>query len=276
MAHRKEYNVPAIEKAVSIINLLVESDKLAIGDICSRLNIPKTSVFLLLITLERHGLIEKDDASRYYPGALLFHWGLDYYKRIDVRKVARPLMQRLAKGTPYSIHLAVLMQDKPVYIEKVEGDGFIRFATTVGQSLPLHLSGVGKALATGMSDVEIRNRLENQLTPQTSKSPTRIEAVLEEIEFARKHGYTIEDEQMEEGIRCIGAPIYGIPRNIIAAISLTSTSKDLPAIKFQTMGEKVRNTALEISYGMGYQGGNEYESILDRSIPGGKPNRKCK
>lgn len=249
---KKEYSVPALDKCVAIMDLLLESQKLNIKEIQTRLKIPKTSVFVLLHALEKYQLIEKDDGGHYFLGSKSFHWGMDYYKRISVRKVARPFMQALVETTPYTCHLAVLMNNKPVYIDKVEGNGFIRFATTVGQSLPLHLSGVGKALASGLSDSEIEETLKDQMQHLTAKSPTRIKTILEEIEFVRTHGYSIEDEQMEEGIRCIGAPIYGLSENVIAAISLTSTSKELPAIKYREIGEAVKATALEISRNMGY------------------------
>jgi len=251
---KKDYSVPAIEKAITILNSLAKNGKMNINEIHSALKIPKTTVFVILSTLERHSLIEKREDGKYLLGHGVLYWGMNYYQQSDIKQIARPHLERLVEETPFTAHLAVLMNDKAVYIDKCEGNGFVRFATIAGQALPLHQSGVGKALASGMTDEDISRAIAIIAgSSAEAKADLLLEKLMEDIHFVRQYGYSIEDEQMEEGIRCIGAPVYGEGGDVIAAISITALSKDLPAIKFQTIGEHIKETALRISEEMGYR-----------------------
>jgi len=248
----KSYSVPAIEKAIAILNGISKNGKMNIQEIHSELGIPKTTVFVIMSTLERHALIEKLADGKYVLGHGVMQWGMSYSRQSDIKDIARPHLQKLVDGTPFTAHLAVLMNDQPVYIDKSEGSGFVRFATMPGQALPIHSSGVGKALASGLSDEEIARAIAAAADVPETKRAQVIEKLQEDVSFIREHGYSIEDEQMEEGIRCIGAPIYGPTGRVIASLSLTALSKDLPAIKFQSVGEQVKATAMSISEEMGY------------------------
>lgn len=249
----KNYSVPALEKAIAILNGISKYGKMNIHDIHTELGIPKTTVFVILNTLERHSLIDKLDDGKYVLGHGVVYWGMNYYQQSDIRLIARPYLEKLVSGTPFTAHLAVLVNQQPVYIDKFEGNGFVRFATMAGQVLPLYASGVGKALASGMTDEEIKDALANIPDLSEAKLLQVTERLRADVQYVRQYGYSIEDEQMEEGIRCIGAPIYGPAGKVIASVSLTALSKDLPAIKFQMYGEQVQEAAMKISAGMGYQ-----------------------
>lgn len=252
MPKQHDYSVPAIERAIAILNALAEKKSMSISDVHNELNIPKTTAFVILNTLESNHLIERNEDGKIQLGHRTFYWGMSYYRRIDIIKIAKPYMKKLVEGTPYTAHLAILVDSQPVYIDKVEGNGFVRFATSIGQHLPLHLSGVGKALAVHFSEDEIISLIEKDLDGTSVQRKRQLESILEDIQFVKEHGYSIEDEQMEEGIRCLGAPIYGPSGDILASISITALSKDLPAVKFQTWGQKVKNIALQISKELGY------------------------
>ncbi|WP_133257569.1 IclR family transcriptional regulator [Paenibacillus montanisoli] len=252
MTTKKDYSVPALEKAIMILNEISETGELSITEMHQRLQIPKSTTFVILSTLEKHHLIEKCAEGKFRLGPAVLHLGAAFARQTDIRAVARPHMELLVQGTPFTAHLATLVGNQPVYIDKAEGDGFVRFATTIGQSLPLHASGVGKALAIGMSDEEIANAVESKLEPLTGKSYRTIEEVLEDIRMARKLGYAVEDEQMEEGIRCIGAPICNASGKVAASVSITALAKDLPVFKLQQIGERVKQTADSISRDLGY------------------------
>jgi DNA-binding IclR family transcriptional regulator len=249
----KDYSVPALEKAIAILNALA-ANELTISDLHSRLKFPKTTTFVILNTLEQHEIVRKTAEGKYRLGPGVLHWGNRYFDSMDMVQIARPHLERLVEEKPYTGHLAVLIGDKPVYCDKVEGNGFVRFATTIGQSQPLHQSSVGKALAAGLSDEEIRLLLPDVMGTSTIKSIRYIEKFLEEVQFVRENGFAIEDEEFEEGVRCIGAPIRNYTGHIIASLSITALSKDLPAVKFMVIGEEVKQTAELISRDLGYTG----------------------
>ncbi|WP_409341643.1 IclR family transcriptional regulator [Paenibacillus sp. MBLB4367] len=249
----KEYSVPALDKAISILNALAESE-LSISEIYTQLELPKSTTFVILNTLEQHDIIKKTTEGKYRLGQGMFRWSMSYLKSMDMLKIARPHMERLVRESPYTAHLAVLYNEKAVYIDKVEGAGFVRFATTVGQSNELHASGVGKALASGLTDEEIARMINEKQSGPSDKGSRSLDKMMEDVRFVREHGFSIEDEEFEEGIRCIGAPIYDYTGNVVASMSITSLSKDLPGVKFITVGESVKQAAEGVSKELGFQG----------------------
>ncbi|PYI56624.1 IclR family transcriptional regulator [Paenibacillus flagellatus] len=261
----KEYSVPAIDKTVAILNALTDRH-LSIQDIHSTLNVPKSTAFVILNTLEHYSLIQKTPEGKYRLGHGVLRWGIGYMKSMDLVAIARPHLERLVGDTPYTAHLAVAEKDKPVYVDKVEGSGFVRFATKIGQTQPLHQSGVGKALASGMTDDEIAAVLSAELAETPDKIAKAIDKLMDDVRYVRQYGYSIEDEEFEEGIRCIGAPIRNENGHVFASISVTALNKDLPATKFQQIGQSVKETADRISAELGYIGEAP-------ASPGDVPNR---
>ncbi|MBP1990771.1 IclR family transcriptional regulator [Paenibacillus eucommiae] len=247
----KDYTVPALEKAILILNALSD-EELSIGDLHTQLKLPKTTTFVILNTLEQYEIIRKTPSGKYQLGSGVLRWGNRYLSSMDMVQTARPHLQNFVEGTPYTAHLAVLIGDKPVYCDKVEGSGFVRFATSIGQGQPLYRSSVGKALALGMTPEEIKRALPKEMNDTPSKGARSLEKFLEDIEFVREHGFSIEDEEFEEGIRCIGAPIRNSSGNVVASMSITALSKDLPAVKFMKIGEQIKETAALISRDLGY------------------------
>lgn len=247
----KEYSVPAIDKTVAILNALTEQH-LSIQEIHTTLNVPKSTAFVILNTLEQYSLIQKNPEGKYRLGHGVLRWGIGYMKSMDLVAIARPHLEQLVADTPYTAHLAVSEKGKPVYVDKVEGGGFVRFATKIGQVQPLHMSGVGKAIASGMSEEEIAAVLAAELEGTPDKLERALEKLMEDVEHVHQYGFSIEDEEFEEGIRCIGAPIRGENGQVFASISITTLNKDLPATKYQMMGASVKETADRISAELGY------------------------
>lgn len=247
----KNYSVPALEKAIAILHALADKE-MTIVELHAYLKLPKTTTFVILNTLEQHEIIHKTAEGGYRLGHVLLHWGNRYFSSIDLVQIARPHLEQLVAGKPYTCHLAMLIGGRAVYCDKVEGNGFVHFATSIGQSQPMHQSSVGKALAAGLSDEEIVRLLPVDLNPLTSKSVRSAEQFLEQVRFVREHGFAIEDEEFEEGVRCIGAPIRNYNGNIVAALSITALSKDLPAVKFMDIGKELMQAAASISRDLGF------------------------
>ena len=255
MENAKKYNVPALEKALAIIETLAEQNEpVGVSDLCKHLDIPKTSVFFILNTLDQWKYIMKTEDGKYQLGFKFINIGLSVLNRIDLRKIAKPFMEELLNETGFTVHLAILDQYEAMYIEKVENQAFVKFSTYIGQRLPLHASGVGKALASQFSDAELDQMIKTvglpAKTENTITSPKEFKAMMETV---RKLGYAVEDEEGEYGIRCIGSPIFGHDGKIKAAISITALRTELPVQEIPAIAEKVKTTALKISEQLGYK-----------------------
>lgn len=247
----KEYSVPALDKAIMILNALSEKELSAV-DLHTSLKLPKTTTFVILNTLEQHAIIYKNLDGTYRLGPGVLHWANRFLGSVELVQFARPHLSALVQDTPFTGHLAVLVDNKAVYCDKVEGNGFVRFATSIGQGQPLHQSAVGKALLADHHSKDLELLLPEKSSVDESKAARMMEKWSDDIQFVKDHGFSIEDEEFEEGVRCIGAPIRNHQGFIVAAISITSLSRDLPAVKFMSIGNDVKNAALTISKAIGY------------------------
>lgn len=251
----KKYNVPALEKALAIIETLSDMDEpIGVSELCKLLDIPKTSVFFILNTLDKHQYILKTEDGRYKLGTRFISIGLSVLNKIDIRAIAKPFMLELLRETGFTIHLAVLDGYEAMYIDKVENQAFVKFSTYIGQRLPLHASGVGKALACHLTDEQLDELHQTKGLPaKTENTITSLKEFKIAIETYRKQGYAIEDEEGEVGIRCIGSSILDHDGIQLAAISITALRSDLPAHEIQIVGEKVKAIALKISSQLSYR-----------------------
>lgn len=242
-----------LEKALAIIETLSSmNDAVGVSELCKLLDIPKTSAFFILNTLVQHRYITKTEDDKYMLGSLFIGLGINVLNKINIRSVAKPYMQELLSKTGFTVHLAVLDQDEPMFIEKIETQTFVKFSTYVGERLPIHASSVGKALASQLPEDQLDAILAKVGLPaKTENTITSINEFKAALETVRVQGYAVEDEEAEYGIRCIGAPIFNHDGKLTAAISITALRSDLPVQDIPTIGLNVKDTALQISEHLG-------------------------
>lgn len=252
---KRSYSVPALEKGLSVIETLSRSAvPLGVTDLYEANPLPKTTIFMILNTLEDLNYVRKTEDGKYRLTMKLYNIGKDMLSRLDIRSVAKPVMERLASELRFTVHLAVLEKGKAVYIEKVKGPGFVQFSTEIGQSMHLHNSGVGKALAAFVPEEALDRHLSAHglpaATPNTITDPNAFKSFLA---FVRETGYAIEDEEGEIGIRCIAAPIFDHAGATVAALGVTALRNELPSVSFQEIGGILKQCALQISQELGYE-----------------------
>jgi DNA-binding IclR family transcriptional regulator len=245
----QRYAVPALTKAIGIIEILAESGSgLGVTEICHRTKLPKSTAFLILSTLETHSLVVKNEEGKYRLSIRLFHLGMQVLESQDLRRAALPIMQQLANQPSFTVHLASLDRHEVAYIEKVDGPGFLKFNTYVGLHSPVHLTAVGKALVAWLEEAHLDEILEAKGMPQ--KTPNTITTAWElkqQLETIRQQGYAIEDEEGEMGVRCIAAPIRNHHGEVVAALGITAHRTDLSANRFTEVGMLVKEKADQIS-----------------------------
>lgn len=251
----KAYSVPAVARALRILELFAESKRgLAPSDISRKLGLPKSSVHLLVKTLESMGYLKHNRSNgRYHFGLKLVTLSRTALENLGLCDQARPHLVDLMRVTGLTVHMAILERAEAVIIEKVEAPGMLRLATWVGRRLDANCSGVGKALLAFIPEAGLDGSLSGRALVRhnrnTITSPTRLAAELNKI---RQMGYAFEDEEGEIGFRCIGAPIYDAEGTALAAISVAGTTTQIPIERVMKLASSVKSTAHEISTRLGY------------------------
>ena len=251
---KKKYSVPALSKGMAIIEMLAgKKDALGITDIYEKTGLPKSSIFAILSELENLGYVAKTPEGKYSLTLKLYRIGLERLSQIDIRQAARPEMEGIAENLRGTVHLAILENGKALYIDKVNGPGFVQFSTHIGQSQMLHSSGVGKCLAAYMTDEQLAGAISKHGMPRfTERTVTSFPAFKASLAQVREQGYALEDEEGEAGIRCMAAPIRNHLGHTVGAIGITALKSELPDSAIPDVGRLLREKAFDISEKMGY------------------------
>ena len=223
----KTPSVPSLERALIILELLATSRAgLTLPEIATELRLPKSSVHCLLVTLERHRYLHRNDrTSRYMFGSKLFSLGNMSLNGLRVRQVAGPHMRSLTERTGLTTHLGVLERYEAVLMEKVDPPGVFKIATWLGKRMDLHCTSIGKALIAHLPEEELGRIARETGLPRHNDNTVKSFAKLrEELARSRRLGYYIDDEEDEIGYRCIGMPVCDESGEVAAAISVSGST----------------------------------------------------
>jgi DNA-binding IclR family transcriptional regulator len=260
------YSVPSVFRAMSILELLAQSQRgLTLSDVSRRLGLPKSSAHVLIKTLEVMGYLKNSKINgRYCFGLKLVSLSNMALENLDLREQARPFLQHLMLQTGLTVHLAILEGAEAVIIEKVEAPGMLRLATWVGRRLDANSSGVGKALLAFAPEGNCEKWFVGHPMARHNKNTiSSLERLARELKKVRELGYAFEDEEGEIGFRCIGVPVYDSANRAIAAISVAGTTSQITNERVPRLISVVKATAQQISAHLG--GGGEEEPLIQKT-----------
>lgn len=231
-----------------------EEDELAITALAQRLGLAKSTVHRLAATLAAAGFLEQNsDNGRYRLGVALFELGALVRRRMDVANEARPHLRELLEKTGETVQLGIVDHYSVLYVYEMESRHAIRMAAAVGARAPLHCTAVGKVLFAFQDADYVREALARGLTAFTPKTVTRREAALAMLEEVRRHEYAVDDEESEEGLRAIAAPVRNHNGVVIAALGVAAPVQRMSKREMQTAVPVVMATARAVSARLGYQ-----------------------
>jgi DNA-binding IclR family transcriptional regulator len=254
----KKYQVPALKRAFAILDSLNQTSfGFTVQEVSEQHRIPYSTAFYLLETMRECGYAERsDDSKKYRLGykVLSFRDGNAARYLLDLRAVARPLMEEITELTGLTSHLAILERDEAVYIEKAEPDGFIRLNTWIGKRNSLYCTAVGKALMMHLDEGEIRRLCPpSVLLRRTPRSLTSAELLLDDLKRSAERGYAVDDAEDEDEGRCVGAPVYDNVKKVIASVAIAGTLVQVDLGRMDALGKLIKNYAAQISEHLGFR-----------------------
>jgi len=239
------YKVQALDRAFAVLDLLGESDTpLGLAQVASSLTLHKSTAHRFLMVLERHRMVERTANGKFRLGLKLFDLGNRAIEQYDLRDRAQPHLRRLVAETEETAHLCILEGAHVIYIDKIEPARSVRMITRIGASNPVHCTSVGK-------DILRRIRFERF----THRTIATAEALRVEIDKTRRRGYAVDDEELEEGLRCIAVPVLDAQRLPVAAVSVSGPSFRVTAQKLPSIANHLLKCVRGISVDMGFVSG---------------------
>ncbi len=251
----KAKRVPALQRGLDIIELLASSKSdMSFSEILSVMKIPRPSLARILKVLTDRGLLHKTDTrGRYRLGMRLLYLGNRLESKFRLRTVAWPHMKNLAEKTGKTIELCILDKDQLVLIEQVEGDEGVRLYSRIGSAYPyFHAVAAGKIYLAHMEIQKMREVLNKIGLPRvTGNTITEMDRLDEELRATLKDGYAFEDQELREGVRRVGSPIYEHHGDIAGCIVIASTILSFKYEDSKNLGNMVREAAKAISADIG-------------------------
>ncbi len=247
--------VRSVSRAVRILEVFGQGSALTVTEVARSLRLPKSSVYELLATLAAEGLVEKDGSNgRYRLGLRLLDLAHAVRHNLEVGRVARPLLEKLAARLDETVQLTVLDRDQILYIDGCESTRQLRTFFDLGDRAPLHCTALGKAILAFLPPPEIERIIRAKgLRRFTANTLTRVDALRSELARTAERGYSIDNMEHEEGVRCIGAPIRDREGAVSASISVSGPSTRLPPERDAEIARLVVQAAEEISRRLGYR-----------------------
>jgi len=224
---KSEYIIQAVDHALDLLEQFHdEVDELGVTDLSKRLKLHKNNVFRLLATLESRGYIEQNRVTENYRlGLKTLELGQTFIKQMGLLRQSRPVLESLVRECNETTYVAILKDFHIVYLDVVETDLTVRVVPRVGSRLPAYCTAAGKVQLAYMTDEELDHYLPNKEMKQfTSHTITDRDQFKLHLKKVAEQGYAIDNEELDVGVCCVGAPIRDYTRRIIGAISVSGPS----------------------------------------------------
>lgn len=235
--------VGSVARALTLVEMVVSGpvEGMTLAEIAKSVGGSKSAVLATLRTLVDFGYLRCVDAGpRYLAGMMLIRLGDLASAHDPLVAVARPILTQLSEKSGLTIRVARNDGGFPIFLDRVDGPGFVRFHTPLGvRELP-HVSSAGKAILAQLTDEEIKAvARECELVARTKKSITTLAELKKEIEKIRVDGYATDDEEDAQGIFCVGAAFFDHFGKCVGAISATGVKTDLSEEQVHKLGKLV-------------------------------------
>jgi IclR family transcriptional regulator, KDG regulon repressor len=255
-APSERYRIQVIDRAAQILDCFgFDHQELSVSEIGAKTALHRSTAHRILMALEYNDLIQQNpDNGKYRVGIKLFRLGHQAVSHLDLREICRPFLARIMNETKETVHLAVLDDNQVLYLDKVEGPHALRMPSRVGRHIPTYCTSLGKAMLSCLDEQEVKGILGKQpFTAYTANTVKNLEQLLADVRAVHKRGYAVDNEEIEIGLRCVGAPIRDHTGAMVGAISAAAPSARLAEKKIPRVGRLVMAVAEEISEQLGYE-----------------------
>jgi DNA-binding IclR family transcriptional regulator len=240
--------IQSLARGLRILDRVIESGRsVSITEIAAELGIDKSSASRLVKTLVSYRyLLPEPGTRRYVTGQRWLHIGWQMMNRLPICEQARPLLHWLVKTTGECSHTAVYAEGKALVIDDVETENTLRVSGRTGRMIPLHCTAVGKGLIA-FGEFPLPAALESY----TARTITDNERLRDHLALCREWGYALDDEEYDEGIRCIAAPVYNQIGLVIATIGISGPAVRMTDGRIRYHAERVKQAARDLSVSLG-------------------------
>ena len=246
-----DYPVKSVGRALELLEAVasVGENGMSLTELATAIGMAKSSTSAAARTLAMFGLLHVEQPGpRYHLGFALLRFGDLVSQQTSMAKIVLPYLHEITERTGLTARYDVNDDGYPVFIERVDGRGAVRFHAPLGQREQPHATAAGKVILASMNAADVdRVLVATGLPRHTSSTITTREEFAIELDRVRLMGFAIDNEEESEGILCVGAPIFDHHRSCAGALSVTGLKADLSDGAVGELGSVVRDFANRIS-----------------------------
>ncbi|SFR00998.1 IclR family transcriptional regulator [Poseidonocella sedimentorum] len=239
-----------VAKALAVLDMVSEFGRpVRFGELLERANYPKATLYRLVQTLTRQGMLSHDAETQTYAlGMRLVRMAHSAWQQSSLAPIARPFIDALSRDLGETVHLAQIDNAQVLYVDKRNATRPVAMFSDAGKVGPAYCTGVGKAMLAFLDEAAREHALDQQsyhaFTPHTLASREALEAELENI---RERGFAYDREEHEPGIICVAVPILTRNRRVLGSLSITTTTSRATLDDLATRVPRIVDAARDIA-----------------------------
>lgn len=249
------YRVQVLDRTIAVLQCVADSDTdVAAADIARQLRLHKSTVHRLLVVLEHYRLIKKGPQGAYRLGTRLIELGDCAAARLKLGERAEPFLRTLSSQTGEGAHVTILSGVEMLSIAHVEGRWSLHSLTRTGHRTLIHCTAAGKAVLAFMPDEACDDLIERlKFDRYTRRTIVKPSAFKLELMRVRDAGYAVDDEEFEDGLRCVGAPVFDHRGHIVGSLAMAAPVFRLRKERLPQVARLVMAAAEGLSAELGHQ-----------------------
>lgn len=241
--------VQSLVRAFGLLDRLADCDGMGLSEVARAVNLPRSTAHRLLSTMEALHYVQFDrDQNRWSVGRQAFRVGAAFAQTRDLGEVGRGMMRSLLREVNHCVNVAVPETHGICYIDQAARDGARPSVARPGAVLPMHTTASGKVIMAHWSPLELDRFLEHkELRQRTARTLVDGDRLRDELALVRERGYAIDDQEHEEGLRCVAALVRGYRGESYAALSVSDRVSSLDRLRMDELGPLLVNAARRLS-----------------------------
>jgi IclR family pca regulon transcriptional regulator len=246
-----QYRIESLAKGLQVLRLFDENTtSLKLRDICDLTGIPMPTAFRIVSTLEEDGFLDRSPEGVLQPGLSVLTLGSAALRGSSLVQVSERPLRHLAETTGETVNLGILVGDQVLYLARLRNADLVTANVQVGSTLPAVYTSMGKLLLSGLTPEELDERIgSHSFSPGAGPNAVGSREELDaRLELIREQGYSIQDQELAQGLRSVSAPVFGARGVTVAAINIAvSSSRHTVETLRGELLEQLQATAADIS-----------------------------
>jgi IclR family acetate operon transcriptional repressor len=246
--------VQSLERGLRVLRAVGRAPgPMTLGELTRAVELDRSCVFRLATTLAQQGFLSQSPRTKEYVLGPAIWELVGYMQQSNPLLVAaRKRLAALAGATGETAHLSVRQNDRAISLEHQLTAQRTGVMTSAGRSELLYCSAVGKALLVDFSPQDLRNLLgAGRLSARTARTIRSVGDLYQDCQTAAERGYSVDDEEYAEGVRCVASPVRDFRGEIVAAIGISAPADRLPRRQFAKVGQFISEIAKQLSNELG-------------------------